>query len=392
MGFTVQGSDLNNNKNTDRLIKLGIKIYFGHNPKNLDKATMVVVSSAIKKNNKELIASKNKKLSVVKRGEMLANVVALKKNIVITGSHGKTTTTSLIANILEEAELDPTIINGGIINSLKNNAHLGKGEWAVIESDESDGSFLNLPITYSIVTNLDREHLDYYKSFDRLKNCFRSFIEKTPSFGKSLICLDDNNLKNLIYKCKNNNFITYGFNKKSNYQILNVRKKPNCSIFDLRIKIAGTKIFKIKNIQVNLIGDHNVLNTTASIAIALNLGIKIYTIKKVLKNFSGIQRRFTKVFSVDKKDFSSLSTRAREFFIELTLPASRWASTSAVLSFAGLAPHPSMASRSSSANRSKSPLRSFGLCRANPIRSASWSAVAGEVPARRTPRRARSER
>ena len=303
MGFTVQGSELNNNKNPDRVIKLGIKIYFGHNPKNLDKATMVVVSSAIKKNNKELIASKNKKLSVVKRGEMLANVVALKKNIVITGSHGKTTTTSLIANILEEAELDPTIINGGIINSLKNNAHLGKGEWAVIESDESDGSFLNLPITYSIVTNLDREHLDYYKSFDRLKNCFRSFIEKTPSFGKSLICLDDNNLKNLIHKCKNNNFITYGFNKKSNYQILNVRKKPNCSIFDLRIKIAGTKIFKIKNIQVNLIGDHNVLNTTASIAIALNLGIKMHTIKKVLKNFSGIQRRFTKVFSVDKKDF-----------------------------------------------------------------------------------------
>ena len=248
MGFQIQGSDLNNNKNTDRLIKLGIKIYFGHNPKNLDKATMVVVSSAIKKNNKELIASKNKKLPVVKRGEMLANIVALKKNIVVTGSHGKTTTTSLIANILEEAKLDPTIINGGIINSLKNNAQLGKGEWAVIESDESDGSFLKLPVTYSIVTNVDKEHLDFYGSFEKLKKSFCTFIEKTPSFGKALICIDNDNLKNLIHECKTNNVLTYGFNKKSNYQILNVKKKSNCSIFDLKIKITGAKIFKIKRI------------------------------------------------------------------------------------------------------------------------------------------------
>ena len=150
---------------------------------------------------------------------MLANIVALKKNIVIAGSHGKTTTTSLTANILVEAGLDPTVINGGVINSLKNTAHLGKGEWAVIESDESDGSFLKLPITYSIVTNVDKEHLDYYGSFDRLKKSFRSFIEKTPSFGKSLICLDNNNLKSLLYKCKTSNFLTYGFDKKSNYQI-----------------------------------------------------------------------------------------------------------------------------------------------------------------------------
>jgi len=230
MGFTVQGSDLNNNKNTDRLIKLGIKIYFGHNPKNLDKATMVVVSSAIKKNNKELIASKNKKLSVVKRGEMLANVVALKKNIVITGSHGKTTTTSLVANILEEAGLDPTVINGGVINSLKNTAQLGKGEWAVIESDESDGSFLKLPVTYSIVTNVDKEHLDFYGSFEKLKKSFCTFIDKTPTFGKALICIDNNDLKSLLVKCKTRNFLTYGFDKHSNYQITNVERNKNFSI------------------------------------------------------------------------------------------------------------------------------------------------------------------
>ena len=303
MGFVVKGSDLNSNKNTDRLIKAGIKVYFDHNRKNLNKATIVVISSAIKNNNKELIVAKNKKLPIFKRGEMLANIVALKKNIIVAGSHGKTTTTSLIANILAEAGLDPTIINGGVINSLKNTAHLGKGEWAVIESDESDGSFLKLPITYSIVTNVDKEHLDYYKSFRRLKNDFCSFIKKTPSFGKSFICLDDINLKLISKRCETNTFLTYGFNKRSNYRIIDVRNKPNCSFFDLRVKVINSKIFEIKNIQVNLPGNHNVSNATASIAVALNLGIKINIIKKALKKFSGIQRRFTKVFSIDNRDY-----------------------------------------------------------------------------------------
>ena len=275
MGFTIQGSDLNRNKNTERLIKSGMKVYFGHHQKNLKKATMIVISSAIKKNNKELKAAKLKKLPVFQRGEMLANIVALKKNIVVTGSHGKTTTTSLVANILVEAGLDPTVINGGVINSLKNNAQLGKGEWAVIESDESDGSFLKLPITYSIVTNIDKEHLDYYGSFERLKKSFRSFIDKTPSFGKSLICIDENNLKSLLSKCKTNNFFTYGFEKNSNYQITNVKREINYSIFDLRLKFTGNKIYKIKNIKVNLIGDHNITNATASIVVALNIGIQV---------------------------------------------------------------------------------------------------------------------
>ena len=303
MGFTIQGSDLNRNKNTERLIKSGMKVYFGHHQKNLKKATMIVISSAIKKNNKELKAAKLKKLPVYKRGEMLANIVALKKNIVVAGSHGKTTTTSLVANILVEAGLDPTVINGGVINSLKNNAQLGKGEWAVIESDESDGSFLKLPITYSIVTNIDKEHLDYYGSFERLKKSFRSFIDKTPSFGKSLICIDENNLKSLLSKCKTNNFFTYGFEKNSNYQITNVKREINYSIFDLRLKFTGNKIYKIKNIKVNLIGDHNISNATAAIAIALNLGIQISKIKQALKKFLGIQRRFTKVFTIKKREF-----------------------------------------------------------------------------------------
>ena len=303
MGFGIQGSDLIRNKNTERLIKKGVKLFFGHDQKNIKKATMIVISSAIKKSNKEFKAAKLKKLPIFQRGEMLANVVSLKKNIIITGSHGKTTTTSLVANILAESGLDPTVINGGVINSLKNSAHLGKGEWAVIESDESDGSFLKLPITYSIVTNLDKEHLDFYGSMEKLKKSFCSFIEKTPSFGKSLICIDNNNLKSLLPKCKTNNFLTYGFNKNSNYQICNVKRDLNHSIFDLKIKLSKTKVNKIKNIKVNLIGDHNISNATASIAIALNLGIKIKKIKSALKKFLGIQRRFTKIFSIKKRDF-----------------------------------------------------------------------------------------
>jgi len=303
MGFTIQGSDLNKNKNTERLVKSGIKVFLKHNKKNLKNATMIVVSSAIKNNNKELKVARYKNLPIFKRGDMLANIVALKKNIIITGSHGKTTTTSLVGNILLEAGLDPTIINGGVINSFKNNAQLGKSEWAVIESDESDGSFLKLPVTYSIVTNVDKEHLEYYGNFEKLKKSFSKFIDKTPSFGKSFICIDNKNLKSLVKKCKNNNFLTYGFNKNSNYQIENVKKHKNNSIFDLRVKNADLKNYKIKNLKINLLGDHNISNVAASIAVALNLGIKINKIKEALRKFLGIQRRFTKVFSIEKKDF-----------------------------------------------------------------------------------------
>ena len=303
MGFTIQGSDSNQSKNTERLTNFGINVFFNHHQKNLKKATMIVVSSAIKKNNKELSFARKNKIPIFKRGDMLANVVALKKNIVITGSHGKTTTTSLVANILLESGLDPTVINGGIINSLKNTAQLGKGEWAVIEADESDGSFLKLPITYSIVTNIDKEHLDFYGNYEKLKHSFKTFIEKTPSFGKTLVCVDNADLKLLLSKCKNRNFITYGLNKKANYQIVNIRKNINYSTFDLRLNFVGRKTSKIKNLKVNLIGNHNITNATAAIAIALNLGVKINKIKKALKKFMGIQRRFTKIFSDGKKEF-----------------------------------------------------------------------------------------
>jgi UDP-N-acetylmuramate--alanine ligase len=303
MGFKVQGSDISKNKNIENCKKLGIKILIGQKKKNINKVTIVVKSSAIKPNNVELFEAKKKNIPIYDRIEMLANIINLKKNIIITGSHGKTTTTSLVARIISTARLDPTIINGGVINSLKNNAKLGRGEWAVVEADESDGSFLKVPINYSIVTNIDREHIDYYKNFNNLLEAFQIFIEKTPPIGKSFLFLDDSNIKNIIKKLKVKNYFTYGFHKDSNYQVCNAKYEINYTKFDLKIKNVGTKNSHIKNILLNLIGKHNVTNATAAISLCLNLGLKENVIKKALKNFSGVQRRLTKVFKKNKIEF-----------------------------------------------------------------------------------------
>ena len=303
MGFNIQGSDVNKNKNTENCKKLGIKILKGHIKKNINNVTIVVKSSAIKSNNVELLAAKRSNIPIYDRIEMLANVIDLKKNIIITGSHGKTTTTSLVAKIISTARLDPTIINGGVINSLKNNAKLGQGEWAVVEADESDGSFLKVPINYSIVTNIDKEHLDYYKNFNNLIESFRKFIEKTPPIGKSFLFLDNLNIRKIIKNLKTKNYFTYGFHKDSNYQICNTKYKINFTKFDLKIKNVGSQNMHIKNILLNLIGKHNIYNATAAISLCLNLGLKENVIKKALKNFSGVQRRLTKVFTKNKIEF-----------------------------------------------------------------------------------------
>jgi len=303
MGFKIQGSDQQKNKNISQCTKKGIKIFIGHVKKNLKNVTIVVKSSAIKNNNSEIKEAKKRKIPIYSRAEMLANVVSLKKNIIITGSHGKTTTTSLIAKILSDQKLDPTIINGGVINSFNNNAKLGKGDWAILEADESDGSFLKLPINYSIVTNLDHEHLDYYKNYKNLEKAFIEFINKTPPIGKSIICTDDKNIKNILFKIKNKNILTYGFNKKANFKISNVKYRLNYSLFDLNYKDLKNRNIRIKNINVRLIGKHNVLNSAAATAVCINLGVKINIIKKALRNFSGVQRRMTKVFSKNKNQF-----------------------------------------------------------------------------------------
>jgi len=303
MGFNVQGSDLNKNKNTISCSKIGIKIFIGHSPRNIKKATIVVKSTAIKNNNLELKYAKKNKVPIFSRAEILADVVSLKKNIIITGSHGKTTTTSLVAKILSDQKLDPTIINGGVINSFKSNAKLGKGDWAILEADESDGSFLKLPINYSIVTNIDNEHLDYYKNYKNLENSFLKFINKTPPTGKSIICIDNNNIRKISKKIKNKNILTYGENKKANYQIKKIKYNFESTIFNLTYKDKNRKIKNIDNINVRLLGKHNVLNAAAALIVCMNLGASINIIKKSLKNFTGVQRRMTKVFSKNKNDF-----------------------------------------------------------------------------------------
>ena len=303
MGFRIQGSDKNKNKNTMNCSKLGIKTFISHSSNNIKKATILVKSTAIKNGNVEIKYAKKNKIPIYSRAEVLADVVSLKKNIIITGSHGKTTTTSLVAKILSDQKLDPTVINGGVINSFKSNARLGKGEWAILEADESDGSFLKLPINYSIVTNIDYEHLDYYKNYKNLENSFLEFINKTPPTGKSIICIDSKNVKHILSKIKNKNILTYGENKESDYQITKIRYNYDNTVFDLSFKDRQKKRKKIKNINVKLLGKHNVLNAAAAYIVSLNLGADQNIGKKSLKNFSGVQRRMTKVFSKNKNDF-----------------------------------------------------------------------------------------
>ena len=303
LGFKVQGSDISENKNLERLKSSKIKIILGHNKKNVSKSTIVVISSAIKKNNPELIEARKKKLPIYKRGEMLGHIVSLMKNIVVAGSHGKTTTTSLISSIFSKTNIDPTVINGGVINSYNNSAKLGKSEWCILESDESDGSFLNIPFSYSIVTNIDDEHLDYYKSLKNLQKYFVKFINKTPSFGKTYICLDNKYNQQILHKIQNKNYLTYGINKKSNFQIKNITQKRSYSKFDLIVSIPGKKILNIKNIIIPILGLHNIQNATASFAVCYNIGISIKNIKYGLKSFQGVQRRFNKIFSYRNSSF-----------------------------------------------------------------------------------------
>ena len=302
-GFKVQGSDIFLNKNIERLKKEKIKIFIGQKKQNIKNATIVVISSAIKKNNPEFVEAKRKKLPIIKRGKMLAHIVSLMKNIVVVGSHGKTTTTSLIASIFQKTKIDPTIINGGVINSIGNSAKLGKSDWSILEADESDGSFVHIPPTYSVITNIDREHMDFYKSMDDLKKYFVQFINNVPSFGKAFICIDDQVNYSIVKQLNNQNFYTYGVNPKANFFIKNVNQGIKFSEFNLIISLPNKKRVEIKKIKVPLIGIHNIRNSVAAIAVALTVGISISDIKKGLFSFKGVQRRFNKIFTFNKIDF-----------------------------------------------------------------------------------------
>ena len=302
-GFNVQGSDISTNKNIERLKQNKINVHIGQKKQNIKNSTILVISSAIKKNNPEFIEAKKKNLPIYKRGEMLAHIVSLNKNIVVVGSHGKTTTTSLVTSIFQKSKIDPTIINGGVINSIKNSAKLGKSDWSILEADESDGSFVSISPTYSIITNIDREHMDFYKSMNDLKNYFINFINKVPSIGKSFICLDDKINKEIIKKLKNKNYYTYGFHRNSNFKILNVKRNIDFTEYDLSINLPNKKKILIKNIKIPLLGNHNILNSVAALAVAMSVGIPVTKIKLGLKSFKGVQRRFNKVFTYKGIDF-----------------------------------------------------------------------------------------
>ena len=303
MGFKIQGSDITSNKNIDRLKKKKIKFFIGHKKNNILKSTIVVISSAIKNNNPEYVEAQKKGLPIYKRGEMLGQIVSLMKNIVVAGSHGKTTTTSLISSIFSQAKLDPTIINGGVLNSNNNSAKLGTGEWCILESDESDGSFLNIPITYSIVTNIDNEHLDFYKSINNLKKNFIKFIDKTPSFGKSLICNDDKANQSVIKSISSKNYLTYGVQKKSNFKIEKIKQNKKFSKFNISIELPGKRNDILKNVQIPNFGIHNIRNATAAAGVAYLIGVSSKQIKDGLRKFQGVQRRFNHVFTYRKSLF-----------------------------------------------------------------------------------------
>ena len=292
-GYSIQGSDISVNDNTKRLKKKGIKFFLGHNKKNIKYAHAVVYSSAIKKNNPEIREAYIKKIPVLSRADMLSELMKNKKSIAIAGSHGKTTTTSLVGNIFNEAGLDPTIVNGGIINSFSNNNRYGKGEWMIVEADESDGTFLKLPHQISIITNLDIEHMDFYKSKKNLINAFEKFINLLPFYGTTIMCYDDKNLKLLINKIKTRNILTYSIkNKKADVLIFDIIQNKLKTSFKLKInnKIIHSSNYKF---TINAIGNHNILNATASIIAAKLNGIKNKDINNALTNYVGVKRRFS---------------------------------------------------------------------------------------------------
>ena len=302
LGYKVQGSDIAYNRNIERLNQKKIRVFLNQKKENINNTTVLVISSAIKKNNPELVEAIKKNLPVYTRGDMLGHIVSFMRNVVVTGSHGKTTTTSLVSSVFTAGKLDPTIINGGVLNSFGDSAKLGKSNWCVTESDESDGSFLKIPFIYSIATNLDSEHLDFYKNINNLKNSFLKFIEKIPSVGKGFICNDDQNLQKILKKSKNKNFYTYGKNKKSNFQIINIKQTTSFSSFDVKINIPSKKKI-IRGIKIPMIGVHNIQNATAVVSLAFTIGLPEKYIKLGLYNFKGVQRRFSHLFDYKKVSF-----------------------------------------------------------------------------------------
>jgi len=295
-GYKIQGSDLSSNINTKRLKKKGIKVFLGHSPKNLKGVNILVVSSAIKNNNSELKFAKKNKILIYKRSDMLAVLMKYNETIAVTGSHGKTTTTSLISSVLESANFDPTTIIGGIVNQYKSTTRIGKSNWMVVEADESDGSLINLFPKIAVLTNINKEHMDFYKSYSNLKKYFFYFINNIPFDGVAIYCNDNLDLKTILKKSKKKNKISYGLNKDSDVRATNISINEKGSFFDINIK--KTNLLKketIKKIKLNVLGKHNIQNSLAAVTVAKSLNINTHKIKNAFKKFKGVKRRFTLV-------------------------------------------------------------------------------------------------
>ena len=294
-GYLVQGSDINISDNTNRLKKIGVKIFIGQKSSNINNAKIIVVSTAITNTNIELIAAKKMFLPIVHRAEMLGELMRLKQSIAVGGTHGKTTTTSLISRIIEQNGMDPTIINGGIISSLGSNAKLGGGEWMIVEADESDGSFAKLNPTVAVVTNIDLEHLDHHGNEKNLEHAFFNFVSSIPFYGFICLCIDHPRVQKLISKLEDKKVITFGLSANADIRATNIIYKNNCMNFDLNISKRLNTHTQIYNIEFSMIGLHNIQNALAAISIGLELNIPIESIQNSLKTFNGVQRRFEKV-------------------------------------------------------------------------------------------------
>ncbi|MEM6657520.1 MAG: UDP-N-acetylmuramate--L-alanine ligase, partial [Pseudomonadota bacterium] len=296
LGYRVQGSDLKSSKITDRLALLGADIFVGQKAENLDGAAVVVVSTAIKPGNPELDEARAQGLPVVRRADMLAELMRLRSNIAIAGTHGKTTTTTMMAELMVAGDFDPTVINGGIIHAYGSNARMGQGEWMVVEADESDGSFNRLPATIAIVTNIDPEHMEHWGDFDTLRDGFHEFVSNLPFYGLAVCCTDHAEVQTLVGRISDRRVRTYGFNAQADVRAENLTYKAGVAHFDIHLQHEGTVI---EGCTLPMPGDHNVSNALSAVAVARHLGMKAAEIREALANFGGVNRRFTKVGEID---------------------------------------------------------------------------------------------
>ncbi|MBL4612548.1 MAG: UDP-N-acetylmuramate--L-alanine ligase [Emcibacter sp.] len=298
-GYKVQGSDIGENANVERLRGLGIKVMIGQRAENLAGAWGIVCSSAIKPDNAEVVAARAANMPVIRRAEMLAELMRLKWCVSIAGTHGKTTTTSMVAAVLDEADYDPTVINGGIINAYGTNARLGDGDWMVVEADESDGTFVKIPSTVAVVTNIDPEHLDFYGTFDAAKEAYRTFVENVPFYGFAVMCIDHPEVQALIGRITDRKIVTYGFSPQSDVRCTDLRFEEGSANFNVQISNREQDSMEIlSDVTLPMPGRHNVLNALAAIAVAHEMGVKGEVIRRAFAKFAGVKRRFTPVAKV----------------------------------------------------------------------------------------------